>query len=321
MVLYGVKNGISLVQISRPPLNGLSLSVRSGLMKCLRQAKLDKSVAVVLFGKGPSFSHGNDAIDGIKGTALNSPDMYEITNEIENFDVPVIAAMHGNVFGSGFELALGCHWRIGSKDVKFGFPLIDHGVIPGGGITQRLPRLIKPSSAIQLLISGAPINAFQSIEGNILDEILDTTLHNEESLVNAAMEFALSPKVLETSENRKISSRAVVEDSSFLVHFQHYFNKFPHLHAQRGVIACVKAAVESSSFEKGVALEKKVHDEVLAGSQFKALQYFYFGEMSASKLFDHEGKYVVLSCMTFSVSMFVVFLLFSWCNTPLTSFV
>jgi 3-hydroxyacyl-CoA dehydrogenase len=91
----------------------------------------------------------------------------------ENTTKPVIVAIHGDAFGGGLEVAMGCHFRIAAKDAKLAQPEVKLGLIPGGGGTQRLPRAIGPARAVQLIVTGDPIGADEALNLGLIHQVFE----------------------------------------------------------------------------------------------------------------------------------------------------
>ena len=106
------------------------------------------------------------------GSSIPSPPYAEVLSALENFGKPVIAAMHGTPMGGGVEIAMACHYRCATASTRLGMPEITLGILPGAGGTQRLPRLVGPEGALDLLLSGAPIDAARARDLGLIDEIV-----------------------------------------------------------------------------------------------------------------------------------------------------
>ena len=162
----------------------MSQSVRSGLVTELEAIKINNDVeAIVLICVGRTFCAGADIREFNKPPL--SPHLSDVISCIENSDVPVIAAMHGTALGGGLELAMGCHFRVASPKAYVGLPEVTLGLLPGAMGTQRLPRLIGVKNALDMMISGKPVNAKTALSLGILDQLID-----DESLLDGAIAFA-----------------------------------------------------------------------------------------------------------------------------------
>src|SRR5881275_2133197 len=162
---------VAIITIDNAPVNALRHEVRAGLVEALKQIKDPDVKAVVLTGAGRAFSAGADISEF--GKPLQPPGLHEVIATIESTPKPVVAAIHGTALGGGLELALACHYRVASRDARAGLPEIKLGILPGAGGTQRLPRLIGPEKALEVIITGNPVGSAQALEYGILDEVVD----------------------------------------------------------------------------------------------------------------------------------------------------
>jgi len=153
------KGEIAVIRMNNPPVNALGHALRVGLAEAFAAANADAGIkAIVLTGTGKFFSAGAD-ISEFKA-AMKEPFLPQLIDKIESGNKPVVAALNGTALGGGLELALGCHYRVASKDVRqLGLPEIKLGIIPGAGGTQRLPRAIGVEAALQLITTGNFIDA------------------------------------------------------------------------------------------------------------------------------------------------------------------
>jgi enoyl-CoA hydratase len=162
-------DGLALITINRPAkLNALDLAVISELGEAFRTAREDASVkAVILTGSGEkAFVAGADIgelanIDAIEAERLSRRGQ-EVFRALEAMRKPSVAAINGYALGGGLELAMCCTIRIASPNAKLGQPEVKLGIVPGYGATQRLPRLIGRGRALELLLSGEPIDAAEA---------------------------------------------------------------------------------------------------------------------------------------------------------------
>jgi enoyl-CoA hydratase/carnithine racemase len=152
---------VDIVWLDNPPVN----AVNGAILDAIRRAfdRLDAGTrVVVLRGRGErAFSAGAD-ISGFKESAGSARALQQVADVIEAAPVPTLAAIHGYCLGGGLELALACDLRIVRSDAQLGFPEVRLGLLPGGGGTQRAPRLIGPARAAWLILSGERISAEQA---------------------------------------------------------------------------------------------------------------------------------------------------------------
>ena len=167
-IRYEVENNVAILTITNPPLNVLSAAVIEGLEEYISRIEDDTEViAVILTGDGDkAFMAGadiksfpNQMTMGAKGVEENTNKFHALFNRFDFLPKPTIAAINGITFGGGCELALLCDIRIAEEHATIGLPEIKLGLFPGGGGTQRLPRLIGESKAKELMFTGEPITA------------------------------------------------------------------------------------------------------------------------------------------------------------------
>ena len=178
-VLYEKKGAIAYVTLNRPKvLNALNQRTWQDLRAAFEEARDDADVhGVILTGAGDkAFVAGADIGELAQVTAVeaerSSTYGQDVLNLVENLGKPVIAAINGFALGGGCETAMACTIRIATDTAKFGQPEVKLGVIPGGGGTQRLPRLVGKGRALQLIISGGMISAQEAYRIGLVNEVV-----------------------------------------------------------------------------------------------------------------------------------------------------
>jgi enoyl-CoA hydratase/3-hydroxyacyl-CoA dehydrogenase len=166
---------IKTIWLDNPPVNAVGKAIIETLWNELESLADDVHV-VVLRGAGDrAFSAGAD-ITGFVGGADDSgrpAGIQPVADLIEQAPVPVVAAIHGYCLGGGLELALACDFRIATRDTQLGFPEVNLGLLPGGGGTQRAPRLISPGRARWLAMSGERIDAETAAQWGLVEFVVD----------------------------------------------------------------------------------------------------------------------------------------------------
>lgn len=229
-------------------------SVQLGLEDSLEVIKKDSSVkAVVVKGAGKrAFCAGADIQDLNRKHERNPKTPF--MEVFEGLEVPVVAALQGFTLGGGFELSLGCHYRVIASNGVVGLPEVDIGLLPGGQGTQRLPRLIGVEAGLELLLSGKHVPAKRALEWKVVDKVVAP-----EELLAAAREFALS-KVSENMASRRISNMPapVAPEGVFERFTKQMQAKRKGQPAALAIIDCVKAACRESSFKAGCQEEQRL---------------------------------------------------------------
>ena len=144
---------ISIIKISNPPVNAISLEVRNGLLNAVNELEKKEEVkAVIICAPDRTFLAGADIREF--GKNLGGPTLSEICNKIEKLKKYVIASLHGTPLGGGLEVAMACHFRIATPNTKVGLPEVLLGILPGAGGTQRLPRLAGIEMGLEMMLTG-----------------------------------------------------------------------------------------------------------------------------------------------------------------------
>src|SRR5215475_13456972 len=168
LVRFEKDGDIGIVTVDNPPRNALSPGVPQGIVDALDNGNADASVkAMVLIGAGRSFIAGADIRQFGKSSA--PPPTRRHYDVMDQSKKPVVAAIHGYALGGGLETALACHYRVALPSAKVGLPEVAIGILPGAGGTQRLPRLIGPKAALDLIVSGRHVPAEEAHKFGIID--------------------------------------------------------------------------------------------------------------------------------------------------------
>lgn len=178
-VLYEKRGAIAYVTVNRPKvLNALNSATWQELRAAFEDAQNDPAVrGVILTGAGDkAFIAGADIGDLAQASAIDaersSRHGQQVLDLIENLGKPVVAAINGFALGGGCETAMACTIRIAVERAKFGQPEVKLGLLPGGGGTQRLPRLVGKGRALQLILSGGIIDAQEAHRVGLVNEIV-----------------------------------------------------------------------------------------------------------------------------------------------------
>src|SRR5216110_613572 len=178
-VLYEKKRAIAYVTFNRPKvLNALNKATIAELNEVFKDARDDAAVrGVILTGAGDkAFAAGADIAEMANDTPAEAEDKtrhgQRLTKVIENLGKPVVAAVNGFALGGGCELAMACSIRIAVESAKFGQPEVALGLVPGGGGTQRLPRLVGKGRALQLILGGEMITAQEAYRIGLVNEVV-----------------------------------------------------------------------------------------------------------------------------------------------------
>ena len=167
-------DGVALITLDRPPVNAISMTLLKELEQSLHQVDADPAARVLIItGAGDkTFSAGADfqefASDSVRDFLQKGAAVF---NLIEQFRKPVIAAINGGAFGGGFELVLACHLRFMADSAHLASTEVRLGITPGWGSTQRLPRLIGRTRALQYLLTGDRMNAQDAVIAGLVNQV------------------------------------------------------------------------------------------------------------------------------------------------------
>jgi 3-hydroxyacyl-CoA dehydrogenase len=273
------RGSLGLIVFSHPPVN--ALSARAGLPQALWAAVetllADLAIgAIVIRGDGRCFSAGADIGDFGDDPVKDLAPLRTLIEGVGAASKPVVAAIHGLAFGGGLELALACHARIAAKGTKFAFPEVTLGILPGGGGTQRLPRLVGTAAALDMMLTGAPIGVEAALSLGLIDTIADDV--DAEALGKAA---ALAGRPLAPTGDRPLSRDGAAEALDKARAAVSRGAGSPQ--ARQGIIDCVEAAL-TRPFAEGLAFEFSAFDALMLSEASLGLRHAFLGERTVAKI-------------------------------------
>jgi len=280
-VSYTKDGDIGIITVNNPPVNALSQHVRQGLHESFTAASKDSTVAVILICDGRTFIAGADISEF--GKPMEPPHFLETLSAMENMPKPVIAAIHGTALGGGLETALCCHYRVAVPSARVGLPEVHLGLLPGAGGTQRLPRLIGAEAAVDAIANGIQIPAKAAHAAGVIDELVE-----EGKLLEGAIAFAKkivasgAPLKKVRDMNDKVTG---VDPAIFEKARAEARRSRRGFQAPLSCIACVEAAC-TLPFEEGMAVERKLFQELHDSVQSAAQRHIFFSERAANKVDD-----------------------------------
>jgi 3-hydroxyacyl-CoA dehydrogenase len=280
LVRFEGDGDIGVITVDNPPVNALSPGVPEGIVAAVDKGNADPAVkAMVLIGGGRSFIAGADIRQFGKGPSA-PPSGRRPYDVLDDSLKPVVAAIHGYALGGGLEIALACHCRVAVPSAKVGLPEVLIGILPGAGGTQRLPRLIGPKAALEMITSGRHVPADEAHKTGIIDEIVP-----EADLKGAAIAFARRvadqrplPRIRDKTDKLAEGTPALFEATRKSI--------ARRARNQRAPYACIEAveAATTLPFDEGCALERKLFDEQVNSEEARALRYAFFAEREVAKL-------------------------------------
>ena len=285
-VHYEVRDGVALLTIDNPPVNPLSSGVRFYLSQHLETALADDAVeAVVVTGKGRAFIAGADIRDFGKPRNPDEQPQRPAGAIIEESAKPIVAAINGTAFGGGLEHALTCHYRLASPGAPVGLPEVKIGILPGGGGTQRLPRLIGAERAMDAILTGDPFDTEEALALGIVDQVI------EGDLVAGAIRFAKAkaaaggPHPLVRNLRDKVEADRANPDV-FKAGEAYVARRMRGQFNGRMAFECVKAAVEVDDFDAGIEIERANFQRCHDHEQRAAMIHVFFAERRAARIPD-----------------------------------
>ena len=274
------QGSIAVVTMDNPPVNGLGLALRTGIVAAIDAAQADPAIrAIVLTGSDSAFSGGADVREFGTPKSGMAPNLLAVVAAVEESSKPVVAAISGNCLGGGLELAMACHYRVAHAKAALGLPEVKLGLIPGASGTQRLPRLVGVETALNMIVGGAPVAAARLKGTPLLDAVVD------DGVVYAAIALAeeVADKPIPRVRERRISEPNAEGFIAFARNMVAGSAKnFP---APLKCVEAVAAAVKLP-WDKGLAAEREIFLALMQSPESRALRHVFAAERAASKLPD-----------------------------------
>ncbi len=272
---YSVTDGIAVITMNNPPVNGLGNALRAGLMACLKKAQADPAIkGAVIIGSAKAFSGGADIREF--GKPREKPDLFEVNDQQDAMSKPLLAAIGGFALGGGLELALGCHYRVALPRAQLGLPEVKLGILPGSGGTQRLPRIIPMAEAVRMMTTGATIAAEKARELGLVDEIVTG------DLLQGAIKFLQQPRQIRRVRDMK--AKLDGDAAGFFARVREQVAKesrgYP---APLEIVACAEAAA-TLPFDEGRKVERERFSRLVNTPESKALRHMFFAERQTTKI-------------------------------------
>ena len=279
---WAVEDAVGILTIYSPPVNALGLAVRKGLSDGIAALNADPAVqAIVLICGGRTFFAGADIAEF--GKPFLVPTLIDVLAELEASAKPVVAAIHGTALGGGLETALVCGYRIAVPSAKFGLPEVKLGLLPGAGGTQRLPRLVGPAVALDMMVSGSPIGAARAVELGIVDRLAGEGRLREDATAFARSIVGQPVVLVRDRQDRVDPYRGRPE--LFAEFREKSARAFRGFKAPENIVRAIEAAV-ALPFDQGIARERALFEELESSIESQAQRYAFFAERNTSKIPD-----------------------------------
>jgi 3-hydroxyacyl-CoA dehydrogenase len=275
---------IGVITIDYPPVNALSVHTRKALDDGFRKFMADDAVkAIVVTCAGRTFIAGADITEFGKPSA--PPSLFDVLEMIEGGNKPVIAAIHGTALGGGYEFALVCHYRIAVPSAKVGLPEVALGLLPGGGGTQRLPRIVGIPAALELIGGGAPVSAERALELGMIDALARED-HLREDAIALASKLLAEGRPLQRVRDRQDKVEPYRgKPEIYAEYLKKNARQFRGFKAPFNIVKAVEAAAELP-FDEGIKRERELFMELMTSTESAAQRYYFFAEREAAKVPD-----------------------------------
>jgi len=231
-ILVAIEGAVATVTLNRPPFNPLNSKVFQELEAACTRLEADPNIrAVILTGAGErAFAAGADVTELAQLTPLGVHAFNRVSwramKKLEDLSKPTVAALRGLVLGGGCELSLCCDFRVAADNAKFAQPELNLAIIPGGGATQRLPRLIGMARAKELIFLGETIDAATALQYGLVHRVVPADKLMEEAKALAERLAAKPPVALATLKrvmhagiNVDLDTGLLFENEGFVVNF------------------------------------------------------------------------------------------------------
>jgi 3-hydroxyacyl-CoA dehydrogenase len=274
-----------VITLDNPPVNALSLGVRTAVRDMLAKGTDDPGVkAFVIAGAGKLFSGGADIKEFDSGISNQSPNLPELVTLVENCPKPVVAAIHGTAVGGGCELPLGCHARVALAGTQVGLPEVTLGLVPGAGGTQRLPRLIGVQAALDAIVTGKLMSAEKAHGLGLVDMLVPKDGDLVKAAVELAAKLASSGKPpIKTADRGERIAEAASTPGLFDDARKQAAKRARGFEAPLACIDCVEAAA-TKSFAEGIAFERDTFQRARTSAQSKAQRHAFSAEREARRV-------------------------------------
>ena len=282
---YQVIDGIAVITMNNPPVNGLGLDTRKGIADGFAKAQADAAVAgIVLTGAGKAFCGGADIREFDSPKSMAEPNLLTLIKLAEASTKPIVAAIHTVCMGGGLELSLGCQYRVASPGAAIALPEVKIGLIPGAGGTQRLPRVLGIETALNMIVTGEPVQS-ELLASQPGQKLFDKIIEGD--LLAGAVKFAqgiAAVRPLPTVRDLKVRHPNPDAYMQFARNMVKGMSKnFP---APPACVEAVAASLKAKTLDEGLAEELRIFRALMITPEAKALRHLFFGERAASKIPD-----------------------------------
>jgi 3-hydroxyacyl-CoA dehydrogenase len=266
---------VATVTVDNPPVNALGQTLRQALWDAVGTLDADPSVrAVVLICAGRTFIAGADVTEF--GKPPMPPHLPDLVDRLEQAAKPWVGAIHGSALGGGFEVAMGCRFRVALESASVGLPEVTLGIVPGASGTTRTPRLAGVEAAVEMVTTGRPVKAAKALSMGLVDKVVTADLRAE------AVAFARA--ALTQPLPQPISARPVTAPDAAWWDDQRktIAKRAKGEAAPLRALDCLRMAAEKP-FAEAMAFERATFLDLRASDQAAALRHIFFAERAAPK--------------------------------------
>jgi len=270
---------LAVITIDNPPVNTITAPLRAALRAALESLNGRQGLrGVLLRCAGSTFCSGAD-IGEFSGPPREA-EYRELFAKFEQLPVPVVVALHGTVLGGGLEMSLACHYRVAAPRTRFGLPEVTLGIIPGGGGTQRLPRLIGVEQTLELVLNARPVDTDTALKYGFIDAVLDGELET------AALEY-LRTLVRDGKGPRRTCDRqvdAATATPEIIKRYTQLAKKlYPNRQAPYTAIEAIRASL-SKPFQQGLEYETQLVNDAKKTVESRGAVHVFFAERETRKI-------------------------------------
>ena len=285
MIRTELADGVCVLRLDAPPLNMLTFQLLEALTDALRRAVADTTVRGIVITGGPDhFSAGADVslfdkIETAEDAVRTSQVFQRAFQGIEDLPKPVVAALAGTIVGGALELAMACHLRVAADGCRFRMPEVNLGINPGAGGTQRLPRLVGPEAALQMLLTAEAVTAQRALQLGLVDALC----RNDQLVEQAAHLIDQNPRPAKTSLRMDKIQDVTVRDEAFRTAEQLVARARPEMIAPRKILDAVRVGIEQSA-QAGMVCEQQAFAQCMDTLAVRNKIYLFFATSRTSKI-------------------------------------
>lgn len=276
-----LQNNLAIITINNPPVNGLGHATRAALAEHLRAAEANPSItAIILTGTGKAFSGGADIKEFGTDKTYAQPSLPALIEQMDACTKPIVAAINGVCMGGGLELALACHYRVGTSAVQLALPEVKLGLLPGAGGTQRLPRLLNMDICANMISTGLVMLSDQFA----VSRLFDAFETDPKNLLQTATNFAQNIAAIRPIPRvRDLPSQQTINADFFTTARAALMKKSRRFPAPFACLDALEASL-TQDFDHGIKTERAIFQRLLQSEESKALRHIFMAERAASKI-------------------------------------